>query len=274
MRKNVSFRVAVGGVEKELFCVLEKKNEGLTLIIRRLDLFSDDVSGSRRSPYIESKLSIHTSEQQPFSNAIHRTVISRDLPPQDTSVWTDAVKRKSGFTPIFWKLCSDMYLSHTPKPKTLPVHIGAYDPNHYSLCYCVLLGAPSTSFTFFKREQFSIPGGPIPFTYHLRDHHDFFVIEEVFTRFKLVVLVSYLTLPSIRGAEHVLFLRTFREDEAPAGYEDFNRNAVRGQSPQWCVRGFDIRREDLAQILINHPGTPPIARHTPYTFVAHPRLRT
>src|SRR5258708_19004545 len=190
MTKITSFRTTVNGIDKELFYVIEKKNEGLTIIPRHNVLYRErnDPTSPVPSPYVESRISIHVTPNNPSGNTIHRTVISKDA-AVDSYIWTDAVKRKTGFTPIFSKLCSNMRVKFDPKRHDMIVRVRTYNPSVLLLFYLVLLSTPQPELQLYRRQlpsnhQTDFYSCPQPFPFH--------IVDAVFKRIKLTLSVTHL----------------------------------------------------------------------------------
>jgi hypothetical protein len=240
--------VTSGGQEKELFYVLEKKNEGLILIPRHGTMYREDTATFDMNPYIESRIRIHPSLGHPDGNTIHRTLVSQKI-ARSTYIWTDAVKKKTGFTPVFWKLCSNMTLGYEPKRSGAVVHLGAYDPSDFVLCYAVLVSSLERRFFLNRPLERLTPinntdGIAIPC--YFAKPSDFYAVDHAFKRFRITLLISYLGAPSI-NFEHMFHHQTFRENDPniALGEEDYYRKLIKGRDEVSCLSDFNVSRTAL-----------------------------
>jgi hypothetical protein len=245
----------VNGIDKELFYVIEKKNEGLTIIPRHNVLYRErnDPTSPVPSPYVESRISIHVTPNNPSGNTIHRTVISKDA-AVDSYIWTDAVKRKTGFTPIFSKLCSNMRVGFDPKRHDMIVRVRSYNPSVLVLCYSVWVSAPEREFRLYRR-QFPSNNGTV--FYSFAQPFDFHTVDAVFKRFRLTLLVSYILGPS-EDEEVSIHTNTLREGDSRITPENakINRHFVSGRDENICAIVYEIQREALREMHIDAHGLP------------------
>jgi hypothetical protein len=249
MPKITSFQATVYGSPKELFYVLEKKNEGLTIIPRHYDFYHeyDSAGFQSSSPYVENRISVHPTERSLSGNMIHRTVISKDK-AMDSYIWTDAIKKRTGFTPIFFKICSNMQDGFNPKRSGRIIQVANYKPGVQTLCYSVWVGAPDRKFELYKLQIPSINGtvfysfGAPPF-YAI----DFYVIDAIFKRFRLTLLASYISAPSTDN-EVLIHLNTFSNQQESLVDPLIARHTeifIAGRNENFCALVFGIQRMEL-----------------------------
>src|SRR5262245_64096445 len=108
-------------------------------------IYRDDPTVIDRNAYKKNIFSIHVSPNNANGSTIHRTVLTRDK-PVESHIWTDAVKKKTGFTPLFFKICSDLRGDFDCHPHNKTVLVGKFNPDLFSLYYAVWVSAPEVRF--------------------------------------------------------------------------------------------------------------------------------
>jgi hypothetical protein len=146
MPKVVSFQVEESGLLKEIFYVIENRNNGdLRLIERHTGWHVDSLADSNSSSVAESRFSIHVTPNNPTHSLIKQTFRAQKV-FRCRYIWTDAVKSKTGFIFVFHKVCQLMTdPKYSPKPTAEKVWIGSYDPRFFTLQFSVLVGRLNAS---------------------------------------------------------------------------------------------------------------------------------
>lgn len=254
MAKTVSFCVDLNGKRRELFYVTEKQNEGLTLILRHTGYHQGQPipDPTNINPAKPSRYSIHTSESDPIGNLFHRTLITQKI-SQESHVWTDAIKKKSGFSFLYAKLCCDMDERFAPKTSENVELLGSYDSNEFSLCYMILVSAPEQRFIVYIPESF-------------------YFKEYSFKRFRITVLISFLCLKS-DIFEDIFHNRTFREGDPTS--PDGSRGYINGLSNRDIITIFTDLKTALFDKRLERasPENRPVVK-TVGAFFAHPSKMT
>jgi hypothetical protein len=237
-----SFRVNASGVEKDLLLVIEKRNEGLILLPRRATQseYREDAVSPTNNPYSESRISIHTSSDNPDGNLFHRTLITRDI-RRDTYIWTEAIKKKSGFAPVYFKLCSPMQVAgYEPTRHDRAINIGDFDPRFFTLCYAVLVSSPERAFVYPHTSQprwtDTSYREPTCFQYRWCEPLDFYTVDAIFKRFRLTLLVSYLGAPN-PGGPHYFHHDTIDPADPSISAADlaYHQEAIKGRNEYDCI---------------------------------------
>jgi hypothetical protein len=256
MAKTVLFSALSNGEPKELFYVLEKDktSRDLTIVINPSRFMRTDEQPVTGELFVQSRYSIHTSDKDPTGNSIVYQRMLDGVPTYRKKNWTDAIKSKSGFIPIFGRLCSVMSDEHfTPKATREVINIGEFNPSYFTLCFLVLVGAPERKYTVF---------GP----------HNFYVVDYPFQRFRITLLVSYLSLPS-DGRSHTTHYMTYRPEEVPPESAAAFRELTRGHDEEWCNQVYaEIRRDFFEKHIQFDP--PPGPRELERLMVGGNILRT
>ncbi|WP_315773363.1 MULTISPECIES: hypothetical protein [unclassified Bradyrhizobium] len=181
--KRVSFCIEANAAKRELFFVLESEKTGNLKLLFRRSLFhnpdnkNDPLAGKLID---EQRYSLHTSPNSTHGlNTFHHTYRVGEHLRHGYS-FTKAIKSKTGFVPLFSRRCPNLAQQHyIPgfKKSTIEVGLGKYDPTRFMLLYSVFVGPPTREFLLFCS-------------------HKVCAVQYQFAQFSLVVLWSFLSLPS------------------------------------------------------------------------------
>jgi hypothetical protein len=230
MAKATSVCIAVDGRQRELFRILEKANGGLTLILKHAALYihhrkpdSDPLPEMSFQRY-----SIHPSNEDPNGNLIHHS-FGHQLASSETHYWTDAVKRKQGFALLFARHCPtlavDRYLLK-PERRAAILDLGSYDPNKFILCYAVFISHPEIEFATF--------------------YADWFRYDQVrFGKFRLVILITFLSLPSSDYGFLVHSRSSKFADDKGAEFAAALAEELHGHDESWCISRFAYHLQEM-----------------------------
>jgi hypothetical protein len=180
------------GVSRTLVSVSEKRKDGTLTIrlksdqLRRLPGLGASLTGT--GPRLMSqKYSIHASTQSKRNiNYIHHTMIyedgSENSKEAETAHVTEAIKTNNGnFAMLYCRRCpdlrSDIFKSQGPTAEE--VSLGSIDSEHFTLIYSLIATHPDNTF-----DPSDLP--------------DINVIERRFSRVKLILLWTFVSLPSHR----------------------------------------------------------------------------
>jgi hypothetical protein len=184
-RQPISASVARSGAE-----LVTRNQRDLRLIERHTGWHDDSLTGSGISRVIESRFSIHVTPDNPTHSLIKQTFRAEKF-FRRRYIWTDAIKSKTGFIFAFHKVCQRMAdAKYLPKQRTDSVWIGTFDPTLFTLQFSVLVGPPNREFRVYGE-------------------HGYYVVQRRFENFRIVVLVSFVTLPAFDHAyiNHRISLR-------------------------------------------------------------------
>jgi hypothetical protein len=242
MARAVSICTEVNQHQRVLFKIREKANGGLTLLLRHGEHFrSYDKPMELGARTSVQRLSIQATGSSSDGNLIHQT-LTTDSGTIDKYYWTEAIKQKQGFSLLFSKL--NPTLDHDryklkENHKTEIVSVGHYDPKMFVLCYAVLVSAPEREFSTYYAGWFRYA-------------------QVQFRNFRVVVLISFLSLPSDSFGD-LIHSQSSRDDakeneELALHLKEFQR----GHDEAWCADHFSYHlRLLLAKLKERHPEMTP-----------------
>lgn len=226
-------RVVIAGEStgaRELFSVLEKPNGELLIPFSAGSTF---YFGDVGKPILEHRYSIHASPKSADFTTIKQTVRLEDDCLTHVSL-TDAIKKKSGFSPIYVRRCQhpvsdvrDKKYKSTDTVVTLPA---LPDHERLTLFHGLFVGHPDVDFTARLPEQVS--GGIFPMRF--RKFQLIFVLSiEFFGSASFGEFIHYLTLPP-------------EAIEYPKGQEVL-RLLMKGKTPEQCIEDYQIAVKFLSK---------------------------
>jgi hypothetical protein len=192
----------------------------------------DDLSGPQ---IISQRYSLHASKISNDYTTIKQTLILRDSPTIYTYQITDAIKRKSGFAPLFSCYCQNLdrgrYLVAENRIP-LCINIGHYNPLHFTFVYSLFVGP--TDLMFGEGNQTTN------------------VLQHVFGECSIVLLWSFLTLPSHSTGR---YLHHVTINPVEAGSDSTTKKALEdimiGRPRQSCLDNFEAHKLLLLHAYIN-----------------------
>ncbi|MGM4915904.1 hypothetical protein [Tardiphaga sp. 813_E8_N1_3] len=183
MSNRVSFNIGATNERREVFFFLENLKTGdLKLFFRRTKFHNPYAKTDDRVGKLvdEQRYSIWTSPDSPHGiNTIHHTYrVGNDQ--EESFSFTKVVKEKTGFIPLFARRCPNLAKDHYKAkltPKTVSVDLGSYDPAAFIFLYSVFLGPAERVFRLYMEKDVNFA-----------QHH--------FSKFSIIVLWNFLSLPS------------------------------------------------------------------------------
>lgn len=275
MKHTVSFVAVADGKPRELIRAVEKSNGGVTLILGHALFYREDVFSQDEDGYAESRYSIHPTADAPAGNTLHRTLRTRKR-TLHSYIWTEAVKKRTGFCSLFCSMCPDLKAGYDSTPRKRSVVVGEYDTSQFSLCFNVLVSAPD-----MKMRVISPP--KVPGLFNGKDQtcgsfsapSDFYSVDYAFSMFRITLLVSYLNAPST-DAGHLFHHQTFRSEHS-AHLNEFERKLmgqhINGFNDQFAILQFTYyERPSLlnAYVTERQAATGQPIKHERLAFFAHP----
>jgi hypothetical protein len=181
--KRVSFCIEANEAQRELFFILESQKTGNLKLLFRRSLFhnpdnrNDPVAGKLID---EQRYSLHTSPNSIHGvNTFHHTYRVGEYLRHGYS-FTKSIKSRTGFVPLFSRRCPNLAKQHYIsglKKNSIEIRLGKYDPTMFMLLYSVFVGPPKREFLLFCS-------------------HEVLALQYQFSQFSLVVLWSFISLPS------------------------------------------------------------------------------
>jgi hypothetical protein len=229
IQPKVSFCVTIEGVPKTLFTIYEQPDEELVLAIK----FAENYTTGTGGKILEQRYSIHLSPKSPDFNVIKQTLaIEHEEEPLTSVALTDAFKKKTGFAPVYSRLCPNLSLDKYTSDSDAPhVILGSYDPGTETFVHGVFVGNAGVS---FPKEG----AGTVS------------VIEHDFSRFRVIVVADPIPMSS----HHHGFLAhhlTLNPEHGPEAEKQFRKNTMKGQSAPSCFVIFQYDRAGLAARILD-----------------------
>jgi hypothetical protein len=226
---DVRFTINAGNRTAAFLSVIETRTGELRLILR---------SGENRETEIHpgtkiatEKYSIHNSDQSPDYTTLHYSMICEDAWRAHAFQLTDAIKKNTGFAPLYVSATSDLSMpqyAFTQKRKTKLVNMGSYNPKSHTFCYGVIVGHRDASFAI-KPPSFVN------------------VLQSKFKRYNIILLWSFATLLSspFCSMSHVFTIRP-EHANTPDG-EALLRSMMGGRTIETCVDYYLQARKILME---------------------------
>jgi hypothetical protein len=186
MPARTSVEIDDAGLPRRIFHMLEQNGKSagdVTVFLKNhVDYTMPDNPTAGGAKMKQHKYSLHRSPKSPFNiNAFKRELDLSDGRKLRSRMNTRSIKQTNSYTPIFVQCCEGMA---APKwdnttAKGRRVNIGSYDSKAFTLIYAVFAGPPSRRWTNppYSRCKFR---------------------EIEFEHFNLVVLPTFMTMPSVK----------------------------------------------------------------------------
>ncbi len=258
---SARFTIHAGGKHRRLFSISENSKKGtLYLKIKRSPRVSlPGPFGINAGPMLllpqtvkTQKYSIHPSPTSKENiNYIHHTIEMESGETLESQHVTKAIKSGETFAFLYCTRCADLRLPfYELDDSGVPnISLGGLNPDIFTLFYAVIVGAVA------REWPISVPD-------HIRIHN------ETFGKLRLIVLWSFIALPSIRESL-TYHMMTAPPDATKEGELD------KGLSPQQCIDKFDeqcwiledgVRRhyvQNHCDLIPGQPITFPMRRYFP-----------
>jgi hypothetical protein len=221
---RVSFCTHADSVDREIFFIVESEKTGELKLFFRRAIYSNfnNKEGTPPGKLIsDQRYSIHTSPNSANDiNTVKYTYrVGEHL--KNGYLYTKAVKAKQGFAPIFSRSCPDLSKPHyRPKQSknAKTISLGSYDPRFFLFIYSVFVAHPDLEFNWYVPE-------------------DFCYAQHRFTRFRIIVVWSFLTVPSTPRGEWLHMESALKPDASPS--------FIDGLSEFYCIKLHKSHRDYL-----------------------------
>jgi hypothetical protein len=234
---SVRFTIKADKQASVFLSAIETNSGKLRLILRSGANNEDETHPG--AELVQTKYSIHDSDQSLDYSTLHYTQICKDGRRKDVYYLTEAIKKKRGFAPLFVEATSALsaprYLLN-PQDKAVVVDIGEYDPKQFNFCYGVAIGPLGLNFVANPWDSVNIH-------------------QQNFQRFSVVLMWSFATLLSSAFCtrRHVYTLPP--EEAASPEEEKFLRSLMTSYTDTQCVSYFCQTRHHLMQRQIQKIAT-------------------
>ena len=252
-RSTCQFVVKVGERRCRILSVGERRNGDLSVNIRigpndrDLKMPAREIGKVKQAVVREQKWSVHNSPDSQ-SNLIKMTRHLDNGYLDKTYKYTAAIKQTSRFEMLIAQRCSSLYGTFFDAGDDTERHIemGDYDITNSTLVFQVFVGSASRVF-------------------NLAEQNDLQSVQQIFSKFSIVVLWSFLMLPAHK-------LDTAFVDDTPR----FRKTSIGLNEPE-CLERFNsarffFRSEMLRLIAQDMPGNflPGFLSTVPYQKVSQP----
>jgi hypothetical protein len=217
-RRTVRFAVKTkDGGECLLFSIVERANGDLIIPIPGGDTSLNE--WDKGASISETRCSIHQSLRSPTYTTIKLTSTS-DKKVTTQVALTDAVKTKSGFSPVFFRRCQNPEISSlnpvASRPRDETLTLPEFEPEKFTLFYGIFVGHRDAAF--------------------IAGHDDVNIAKFRFGQFQLVVMVSLGKFPSYVTTEVLSPVTT--PPETNPSVEEVLRFLMTGRPPAVCIRQY------------------------------------
>jgi hypothetical protein len=231
--------INVDGVPREIFSVEEKAADGKLILKfdgRGAHTDATTYKGASVEDAIkEHHISIHRSlESKTEINAIHRTMLLQNGRKLETRHYTNAVKTTKQFATVFFERCQD-FRRAPPASNTqsdAQISLGWYDPRQFQLVYGIVVGSAEREF--------------IPTT--VPDFQQFNISQKIFGVFRLVIIWSFISLPSNPTSNYSV-VRTHKPEVIPTledpRLQEFLQMTADGYDEEGSLIWFYLQRQNL-----------------------------
>lgn len=234
MPDKPALRIAINfnRLPRSILTVIEKKKGALRIILKpskyvRPESTSTLISGE----HLDQGISVHRTDDDPSGNQIHYTP-KWTLPtkPRETHHFTKAIKQNNQFAPLFLSrvanLSSDEY-KITGGARHL-ISLGDIDANLFTLFFMVFIGPADRGFA---------NDGSLS---------DTNILQHRFTLFNLVLVWSFLSIPSTDTGESVHLVTTKFTESLSESEKEFMRELAEGVDEVAGLALWDMFRDSRA----------------------------
>lgn len=217
---KVRFTITTEDGPRTLFTLNERPNGDLIVDLKPPPFFRLP-GGATPHQIARQRYSVHRSLRAPEGNAINQRTFYSDREPSAHYHFTRALKQHNGFAPLFVRRYPDLrkLTPHAPESDVARIDLGEVEAEHFQL----ILGA-----------YVSNAGRAFGET----DYVNISVAQRPMTHFRLVVLWSFLTLPSHESGDiaHVFTQRPELVDDPQE--RELNELTMNGFDETGCARGL------------------------------------
>lgn len=221
----VRFTLSTKDGERQLFTVRETDHLGTLLLDCKLAPYLG-YEGNKGPAFKHQKYSIHVSDESPDGNLITNRIRLADDERLDLYHWTRAIKSNNGFAHVYSRRFYNLLLAQPPKARSRDVieNLGSWDP-FFTPLLGVFVGDSHRTF-----DPTTIPPHVI-------------VVQRCFTRFSVVVMLTYLTVPPDATSD-IAHVHTFRPEVAQLEDEQ-NLTTIEGGDEVSSIESFTFTANDL-----------------------------
>jgi hypothetical protein len=232
------FTIKVDGARRIFLSASVRASSDVTIILKHADHYEHDISdpGTR---IVTQRYSLHVSPQSHDYSTVKHTMELENGQRLTSAHVTSVVKENAGrFAILFSRLTPDLRADKYKigiKDKAVIHNFGEYDPRLFTFSHCLMLGPIDHLFPTY-------PG-------------DFNTNQFIFGQFRIVLLWSFLTLPSSSAGRLVHNLTVPPELANDPTMQNQLRSFMNGSDPQECINLYYSHRAILTQSWLSVVGS-------------------